>query len=193
MSGSMQLREPRRRPSLYWEVRPQLNRRSHRTCQKMLRTTLERSRGWSGGAAKPKLEEDGWETHQLLCTLKEGHVQQRAIHKGRVKVGEVLAVWILNEEADTSGAVNRIAHVLWVAESARPYHIVEDRGFQEVMKTGRVHTYIPSPSTVSRDVKINFKRAQQKVKWLLQVSLFSHSHTLPVGACSLCVRFACSE
>jgi hypothetical protein len=43
--------------------------------------------------------------------------------------------------------------VQWVAESKRPFKIVEDRGFQKLMKTGRPEYYIPSATTVSRDVK----------------------------------------
>ncbi|KAG1836176.1 hypothetical protein DFJ58DRAFT_669914, partial [Suillus subalutaceus] len=39
--------------------------------------------------------------------------------------------------------------VRWVAESLRPFEIVQDRGFQSLMKTGRPEYYLPSPSTVS--------------------------------------------
>jgi hypothetical protein len=42
--------------------------------------------------------------------------------------------------------------VHWVAESVQPFEIVKDRGFHSLMKTGRPGYYIPSPSTVSRDV-----------------------------------------
>ncbi|KIK34542.1 hypothetical protein CY34DRAFT_26828 [Suillus luteus UH-Slu-Lm8-n1] len=48
--------------------------------------------------------------------------------------------------------------VCWVAESLRPFDIVKDRGFQCLMKTGRPEYYIPSPQTISRDVKLVFKR-----------------------------------
>jgi hypothetical protein len=44
--------------------------------------------------------------------------------------------------------------VCWVSESKRPFSIVQDRGFQNLMKTGRPKYYIPSPSTVSRDVNV---------------------------------------
>jgi hypothetical protein len=43
--------------------------------------------------------------------------------------------------------------VQWVSESKRPFNIVKDCGFQSLMKTGRPDYYIPSPTTVSRDVK----------------------------------------
>ncbi|KAG2053515.1 hypothetical protein BDR06DRAFT_982799 [Suillus hirtellus] len=46
--------------------------------------------------------------------------------------------------------------VCWVAESLRPFNIVKDRGFQCLMKTGRLEYYIPSPQTISHDVKLVF-------------------------------------
>lgn len=46
--------------------------------------------------------------------------------------------------------------VCWVTESMRPISIVKDRGYNSLMKTGRPHHYIPSPSTVSRDIKLVF-------------------------------------
>jgi hypothetical protein len=42
--------------------------------------------------------------------------------------------------------------VQWVSESKRPFNIVNDRGFQLLMK-GRPNYYIPSPTTISQDVK----------------------------------------
>jgi hypothetical protein len=53
--------------------------------------------------------------------------------------------------------------VRWVAESQRPFQIVKDRGFRNLMKMGRPDYYIPSGRTVSRDVKnvfVNVRRAQ---------------------------------
>jgi hypothetical protein len=60
--------------------------------------------------------------------------------------------------------------VRWVAENARPFEIVKDRGFQKLMKTGRPGYYIPSPSTVSRDVQMVFVRTRQRIARMLQVS-----------------------
>ena len=47
----------------------------------------------------------------------------------------------------------------WVAESARPFEIVNDTGFQCLMKTGRPEYYLPKPAVVSRDVRNVFVRA----------------------------------
>jgi hypothetical protein len=39
------------------------------------------------------------------------------------------------------------------------------------MKTGRPEYYLPSPSTVSRDVRLVFARTRKHVAKMLQVSL----------------------
>jgi hypothetical protein len=59
--------------------------------------------------------------------------------------------------------------VRWVAESMRPFSMVADRGFLSLMKTGRPGMYIPSPSTVSRDVKQVFARSRKRIAKMLQV------------------------
>jgi hypothetical protein len=59
--------------------------------------------------------------------------------------------------------------VRWVSESMRLFSIVNDRGFQSLMKTGRPMYYIPSASTVSRDVKKVFIKVRAKVANMLQV------------------------
>ncbi|KIK80846.1 hypothetical protein PAXRUDRAFT_157537, partial [Paxillus rubicundulus Ve08.2h10] len=44
--------------------------------------------------------------------------------------------------------------VYWVSEILHPSRIASDRGFQSLMKTGRPEYYLPSPLTVSQDVKL---------------------------------------
>lgn len=56
----------------------------------------------------------------------------------------------------------------WVAESKRPFKIVNDRGFQSLMKTGRPDYHIPSEQTVSRDVKQVFIHGRKRVADMLQ-------------------------
>jgi hypothetical protein len=58
--------------------------------------------------------------------------------------------------------------VRWVSESKRPFNIVNDRGFQSLMKTGRLEYYIPSPTTVSRDVKKVFANVHSRIAKMLQ-------------------------
>ena len=59
--------------------------------------------------------------------------------------------------------------VRWVAEDLRPFKIVEDHGFQKLMKTGCPEYYLPSPSTVSRDVQLVFVNARKHITKMLQV------------------------
>jgi hypothetical protein len=63
----------------------------------------------------------------------------------------------------------RMELIRWVAESLRPFAIVKDRGFQSLMKTGWPHYYLPSPMTVSRDVKTVFARTHGRIAKLLKV------------------------
>ena len=65
--------------------------------------------------------------------------------------------------------VHRAEIVRWVSESKRPFSIVEDRGFQALMKTGRPGYYIPSATTVSRDVKKVFVNVRKRMAKMLQV------------------------
>lgn len=59
--------------------------------------------------------------------------------------------------------------VRWVSESLRPFAIVEDRGFNCLMKTGRPEYYLPSQSTVSRDVRLVFVNVWKRMAKLMQV------------------------
>jgi hypothetical protein len=64
---------------------------------------------------------------------------------------------------------DRAEIVRWVAESKRPFQIVNDRGFQSLMKTGRPEYHIPSMQTVSRDVKRVFVQVRKRIAKMLQV------------------------
>lgn len=54
--------------------------------------------------------------------------------------------------------------------SLSPFSVVRDPGFLSLMKTGRPGYYVPSPSTVSRDVKTVFARTRVRIAQLLRVS-----------------------
>ncbi|RPD52227.1 hypothetical protein L226DRAFT_425154, partial [Lentinus tigrinus ALCF2SS1-7] len=58
--------------------------------------------------------------------------------------------------------------VRWVAENKRPYDTVKDRAFLTLMKMGRPEYKIPSPATVSRDVRRMFARCHARVTRMLQ-------------------------
>ena len=59
--------------------------------------------------------------------------------------------------------------VQWVAESKQPFKVVSDRGFKSLMKTGRPEYRLPSPQTVSRDVKHVFVNVCKRIAKMLQV------------------------
>jgi len=69
--------------------------------------------------------------------------------------------------------VYRAEIVRWVSESLQPFSVVEDRGFQSLMKTGRPRYFLPSSSTVSRDVKLVFTRSCKWIAKRLQVTRLS--------------------
>jgi hypothetical protein len=65
--------------------------------------------------------------------------------------------------------------IRWVAESQRPFEVVADCGFQCLMKTGRPDYYIPSPTTVSQDVKRVFVNVRKWMAKILQVCALATS------------------
>jgi hypothetical protein len=70
----------------------------------------------------------------------------------------------------TSDSYDSAEIVRWVSENKRPFSIVKDRAFQSLMKTGRPEYHIPSPETVSRDVKDVFVRVRKRIAKMLQVN-----------------------
>ena len=69
----------------------------------------------------------------------------------------------------------RVGIVRWVAENMRPFLIVKDRLLLSLLKTGRPDYHVPSPQTVSRDVKNVFVHCRQRIAKMLQVSVTSES------------------
>ncbi|KAJ7151172.1 hypothetical protein C8R46DRAFT_914388, partial [Mycena filopes] len=62
----------------------------------------------------------------------------------------------------------RASIVKWITESNRPAKIVSDPGFEELMKTGRPSTSLPSPRQVARDVHASFNISKARIAQLLQ-------------------------
>ena len=60
----------------------------------------------------------------------------------------------------------------------RPFSIVNDRGFQSLMKMERPGYYIPSARTVSRDVKQVFVKVHKRIAKMLQVRQRHRLHVL---------------
>jgi hypothetical protein len=73
---------------------------------------------------------------------------------------------------DCSHLQNFRAHIArWCAENNRPHRIVKDRQFDILMKAGRPGTSLPSPMTVSHDIKAAFERCRERIDTILKVSL----------------------
>jgi hypothetical protein len=64
--------------------------------------------------------------------------------------------------------LNRVEIVRWVSENKQPFNIISDRSFQSLMKTRRPKYYIPSPTTVSCDVKQVFANVCKCMVKMLQ-------------------------
>ncbi|KAH6893863.1 hypothetical protein BKA70DRAFT_1077058, partial [Coprinopsis sp. MPI-PUGE-AT-0042] len=74
---------------------------------------------------------------------------------------------VLYSHRQHTSVETRYVIVRWVSESARPTSIVKDEHFLSLMKTGRPEYKVPSPSTVSRDIKAVFAKARQRMAKLL--------------------------
>ncbi|PIL28879.1 hypothetical protein GSI_08925 [Ganoderma sinense ZZ0214-1] len=67
-----------------------------------------------------------------------------------------------------SGVLHRVWAVRWVAEDLHPFKMVADRGFLMIAKSGRPGYYVPSPTMVSRDVKVVFIATRKRLAKMLQ-------------------------
>ena len=74
----------------------------------------------------------------------------------------------LSLRANIEIMLRRAEMVRWVCEDLRPFQIVKDRGFQCLMKTGRPEIYIPSPETISRDVRLIYAHTRERLAKMLQ-------------------------
>ncbi|KAF8055640.1 hypothetical protein FPV67DRAFT_1435052 [Lyophyllum atratum] len=92
--------------------------------------------------------------------LRSGDITEAFARKGK---GKVTYSYRQHTKAEA-----RAEYVRWISESLRPIDIVKDRGFINLMKTGRPETYIPSPSTISCDIKLVFAKTKERVGKLLQ-------------------------
>jgi len=68
--------------------------------------------------------------------------------------------------------------VCWVTENLHLFQIIEDQGFQCLMKTGRPVYYLPSARTVAWDVQEVFIRTQQQLAKMLSISIVARSNTM---------------
>lgn len=101
------------------------------------------------------------EARERLAKSKNGSIAEAFKVKGKGKL-----TYSHRQHTKTE---TRAEIVRWVTENARPYKVVADRGFKNLMKTGRPEYYLPSPTTVSRDVRTVFARSRQRIAAMLRV------------------------
>jgi hypothetical protein len=88
--------------------------------------------------------------NEVLLTTVKGLLDPQSITAAFKRKGKGKVTFLHRQHTKTE---SRAETVRWVVESKRPFNIVSDRGFQSLMKTGRLEYHIPSPVTVSCDVK----------------------------------------
>ncbi|KAG2350046.1 hypothetical protein BDR05DRAFT_972912 [Suillus weaverae] len=134
----------------------------------------------------PIIEHGGQHAHEFKCLAKGCKTTVRCyLDKGDARLtgnmrkhthlcwgDDVLQVTDQARDADevqkniVGSVLAEIVH--WVAESLCPFKIVQDRGFQSLMKTGQPEYYLPSSSTVSQDVQLVFVQTHQHIAKMMK-------------------------
>ncbi|KAF8337845.1 hypothetical protein F5887DRAFT_890305, partial [Amanita rubescens] len=120
-------------------------------------------RCWKSNVVDAAFEANGLkEAREVIAGVRDGTITSHFERTGQGKE--------TYSNVQLTKAEMRAEIVRWVAESFRPFSIVSDRGLKFLMKTGRPHYYLPSPWTVSHDVRLIFARTRQRIAAMLQVS-----------------------
>ena len=100
--------------------------------------------------------------HEALKNMKDGSIMEAFKRVAKSKVTYSHCQHMTTESQYVSvphypmtdlTMIDRAEIIHWVAESKWPFQIVNDHGFQSLMKTGRPDYHIPSMQTISRDIK----------------------------------------
>jgi len=118
------------------------------------------------------------EARQILSESKDGSIAAAFQIKGKGKVTyshrqhtQTETKWVWSPSIDAcSWESHRAEIICWVSENAQPFSIVNDCGFKKLIKTGWPEYYLPSPTTVLRDVHLVFAHLRQHIASLLCVS-----------------------
>ena len=111
---------------------------------------------------------------EVRDTTVKGYLDPQSITTAFERKGKGKVTYSYRQHTKTEA---KAEIVRWVCESMRPFNIVQDRGFRSLMKTGRPEYYIPSRSTVSRDVKQVFVNVRKHISTMLKVSALVGSIT----------------
>jgi hypothetical protein len=103
--------------------------------------------------------------NEVHATTVKGILDPQLITAAFERMGKSKVTFLHRQHTKTE---LRAEIVKWVAESKRPFDIVSDCGFQSLMKTGRPEYYIPSPTTVARDVRRVFTNTRKCIAKMLQ-------------------------
>jgi hypothetical protein len=101
-------------------------------------------------------------TNEMWLTTVKGLLDPQLITAAFEQKGKGKVTFLHRQHTKTE---SRAKIVQWVAESERPFNIISDQGFQSLIKTGWPEYHIPSPVTVSRDVKRVFANMW---KWIVK-------------------------
>jgi hypothetical protein len=146
-----------------------------KTCKYLCRRYLDKSDANSTGNLWKHVKvcwgEEALKAAEALANVEEARDK---VVKSLNQSGSITAVFervgkgqVTYSNRQHTRTETRTEIVRWVSESLRPFRIVCDRGFQCLMKTGRPGYYLPSPSTVSRDVKVVFAKTWKRIAKLL--------------------------
>ncbi len=124
--------------------------------------------------ARELVKKHGTKKNGLLTTVfaklkKAGAEVYSHIPLTKPEVRLVVTLFSLNVETYLSYSAQCVR---WAAESFRPFNIVKDRAFNTLMKTGRPETYIPHPTTISRDTKVLFEKTRRCLATFFKVRHF---------------------
>ncbi|KAG2756744.1 hypothetical protein P692DRAFT_20714955, partial [Suillus brevipes Sb2] len=165
----------------FFEPKPRIvehdGRRAHqfkccaRGCKTMIRRFLDKKDARSTGNMRKHVKSCwGDDVLQAADQAKDAQEVRTKIVGGILRNGSITASFerkgkgkVTYSHRQHTRTETKAEIVHWVAESLRPFEIVKDRGFQSLMKTGRPEYYLPSPATVSHDVRLVFARTRQRI------------------------------
>ncbi|KAG2040732.1 hypothetical protein BDR03DRAFT_857696, partial [Suillus americanus] len=128
-----------------------------KSCKTMVRHYLDKGNAPLTGNMRKHVQSCwGEEVLQAADEAKDANEVQKKIMGSILQNGSIMASF----ERKGKG---KITYSHRQHTKAKAKHVVQDRGFQSLMKMGRPDYYILSKSTVSRDVRLVFARTCQRI------------------------------
>ncbi|KAJ3753776.1 hypothetical protein EV360DRAFT_27774, partial [Lentinula raphanica] len=101
---------------------------------------------------------------ETLAAVKDTSLEKaRAAVKESKKTKQTTLTIVVNAYPAHSHLAHSVVTARWVAESARPFLIVRNRGYRWLQKEGRPNHFVPSNVTVARDVKKLYVASKQQL------------------------------